>query len=433
MAPSRHDARPGGEDVAPRPWWAHRGLSVRGGRLQIAGRDAEAVAREHGTPLYAYDVMRIGEQIESLLDAVGNSRLATRVRVAMKAQHEPEILEYVRRRFCPYGDRGVGIDVASPGEVMRALDCGWSPELISYTGTNVAERDLDVILSHPIHINLDGISQLHRVGRRAPGRRVGVRVNSCVGAAHGMGDVSLYCGPKPTKFGIYPDRLPEAVKVANEYGLSIVTLHAHVARMVLDEDLGSYAKVLRSLADCARILQDLGCPLEEVNVGGGLGVPTIDAEKSLDLARVVSLWEEHLGPLGVHVGSENGEFFSRESGILLAEVVTVEDRDGVLFVGVDAGWNVFNLRFIFGQHHPVVLCRDVFGAPARHVTVAGNINQGPDLFAEDWPLPEVREGDIIAVLGAGAYAQAASLDTHCLRPHARAVFFHNRLPDDDPV
>jgi diaminopimelate decarboxylase len=390
------------------------------------------VARTCGTPLYAYDVMRIAEQIERLLGAAGNSRLATRVRVAMKAQHEPEILEYVRRHFCLDGDRGVGIDVSSPGEVMRALACGWSPELISYTGTNVSERDLDIILSHAIHINLDGISQLHRVGRRAPGRRVGVRLNPCVGAAHGMGDVSLYCGPKPTKFGIYPERLPEAVKVANEYGLSIVTLHAHVARMVLDEDLESYARVLSSLADCARILQDLGCPLEEVNVGGGLGVPTIDGEKPLDLVRVVGLWEEHLGPLGVHVGSENGEFFSRESGILLAEVVTVEDRDGALFVGVDAGWNVFNLRFIFGQQHPVVLCRDVLGASARHVTVAGNINQGPDLFAEDWPLPEVAEGDILAVLGAGAYAQAASLDTHCLRPHARAVFFDDRLSDEDP-
>ena len=153
----------------------------------------------------------------------------------------------------------------------------------------------------------------------------------------------------------------------------------------------------------------------------------------MDLTRVVSLWEEHHGPLDAHMGSENGEFFSRESGILLAEVVTVEDRDGVLLVGVDAGWNVFNLRFIFGQQSPLVLCRDVFGASARPVTVAGNINQGTDLFAEDWPLPEVREGDIIAVLAAGAYAQAASLDTHCLRPHARAVFFDDRLPDDDPV
>jgi hypothetical protein len=73
----------------------------------------------------------------------------------------------------------------------------------------------------------------------------------------------------------------------------------------------------------------------------------------------------------------------------------------------------------------------VLGATVRHVTIAGNINQGPDLFAEDWPFPEVHEGDIVAVLGAGAYAQAASLDTHCLRPHAGSVFFETREPADD--
>jgi diaminopimelate decarboxylase len=428
MAIPRHGTSAHDAGMSPGPWWAHRGLTVVRGRLHIAGRDAEDVARTSGTPLYAYDLTRIGEQIESLLAAAERSGLSTRVRVAMKAQHEPEILRYIRRRFCPRGDQGVGIDVSSPGEVTRALECGWSPELVSYTGTNLSERDLDVLLSDPIHINLDGIGQLRRVGRRAPGRRVGVRINPRVGAAHGMGSVSLYSGGKPTKFGVYPDRLSEAVAVAREYELSIVTLHAHIARMVLDEDLPSYDRALRAMAECARTLQDLGCALEEVNVGGGLGVPTKDGEEPLDLDRVVGLWKEHLAPLDVHVGCENGEFFSRDCGILLMEVVSVEERDGVLFVGVDAGWNVFNLPFIFGQRHPVVLCRDVLGASLRPATVAGNINQGPDLFAEDCPLPEVHEGDILAMLGAGAYAQAASLDTHCLRPHAQAVMFESRLP-----
>lgn len=409
------------------PWWEHPGLTVRGGRLQIAGRDAEEVARTSGTPLYAYDLTHIGKQIEGLLDVVARAHLRARVRVAMKAQHEPEVLEYIRRRFC-LGANGVGVDVSSPGEVVRALDCGWPPDLVSYTGTNVSGRDLDVLLSAPIHINVDGLSQLHRLGLRSPGRSVGVRVNPRIGAAHGMGSVSLYCGgDKPTKFGIAPEKLPEAVAVAEEHGLSIDTLHAHVSRMVLNEDLATYEAVLVRMAECARVLQDLGCPLSEVNVGGGLGVPTREGEQPLDLDRVVSLWVKHLAPLGVAVGSENGEFFSRDAGILLVEVVSVEERDGVVFVGVDAGWNLFNLPFIFGHRHPVVLCRDAMGASTRPVTVAGNINQGPDLFAEECHLPEVREGDILAVLAAGAYAQAASLDQHCLRPHAGDIMFERRV------
>ncbi len=411
-------------------WWTHPGLAVQDGRLLIAGHDAEALARHHGTPLYAYDLTRIAEQIEALQTALGRANLAGRVRVAMKAQHELEILSYVCRKFPPGTERGVGLDVCSPGEVLRALECGWPAEHISYTGTNVSERDLDFLLRHPIHLNLDGVSQLRRVGARARGRRIGIRLNPRVGVAHGLGAMSLYSGEKPTKFGIYPERLEEAVSVAHEYGMAIVTAHAHVARMVLTDDLPHYEAVVKRVAALTAELQKLGCPIEEVNMGGGLGVPTAAGEQPLDLSAVVSLWKDHLEPLDVIVGSENGEFLSREAGILLAEVVSVEDRDGVLFVGLDAGWNVFNLRFVYGQRHDLVLCRAVTAPAGRRVTIAGNINQGQDLFAEDYPFPDVLEGDIVAILGAGAYGQSSSLDTHCLRPHADAVFFEDRLSMD---
>ena len=249
------------------PWWAHAGLTVRDGRLLVAGRDAEALARRHGTPLYVYDLTRAAEQIEALQDALDGANLTSCVRMAMKAQHEPEFLDYVRRRFPPDTTRGVGLDVSSPGELLHALHCGWPIECISYTGTNLSEPDLDVLLQHPVHINLDGLSQLKRVGVRARGRRIGVRLNPRAGAAHGLGAVSLYSGDKPTKFGIYPERLSEAVAVARQYGMTIVTAHTHVARMILNEDLPNYEAVLKRVAALTLELRTLGCPIEDVNVG----------------------------------------------------------------------------------------------------------------------------------------------------------------------
>lgn len=427
-ATARSEAR--GTAEANRLWWTHPGLEAEGGRLTVAGRDAEALARGHGTPVYVYDLARIGEQIGALQTALDRVNLPRRVRVALKAQHEPEVLAYIRRAFPPGTSHGVGLDVCSPGEIQRALDCGWPAEHISYTGTNVSERDLDVLLQHPIHVNLDSLSQLRRFVARAPGRPIGLRLNPRVGVAHGLGAVSLYSGDKPTKFGIYPEQLAEAVGVANEHGSPIVTVHAHVSRMILTEDLPHYENVIKRVAALAAQLQGLGCPIEEVNVGGGLGVPTAAGEQPLDLDAVASLWKRFLVPLDVTVGCENGEFFSRESGVLLSEVVSVEDRDGVCFVGLDAGWNVFNLPFVYGQSHDMVICRALTDPLAHRVTIAGHINQGQDLFTEDYPFPEVREGDIVAILGAGAYGQSSSLDTHCLRPHARAVFFDDRLSSD---
>ena len=153
-------------------WWSRPGLEVRGGRLFVAGRDAEGLARTTGTPAYVYDLTRIEEQASALRDALAGAGLRGLVRLALKAQREPDVLAFLRER-CPW----VGLDVCSPGEVAWALGHGWRADEISYTGTNLSERDLDMVLGTGVHLNLDLLTQLDRVGRRAPGTSVGVRVN----------------------------------------------------------------------------------------------------------------------------------------------------------------------------------------------------------------------------------------------------------------
>ena len=192
------------------PWWRRDGLDADGGRLRIAGRDAEALAREHGTPLYVYDTARAAANIGRLGAALGQAGLRHRLLYALKANRHPALLARLRSLS------SVGIDVCSPGEVELALKSGWRPEEVSYTGTNLSDRDLDRILPHPVILNLDSLSALRRVGRRAPGRAVGLRVNPQVGT--GYNAQLTYAGEKPTKFGIYEDRFDAALAVLS--GLS---------------------------------------------------------------------------------------------------------------------------------------------------------------------------------------------------------------------
>jgi diaminopimelate decarboxylase len=106
--------------------------------------------------------------------------------------------------------------------------------------------------------------------------------------------------------------------------------------------------------------------------------------------------------------------------------VTVEDRGGTTFVGLDTGWNVMCERFVYRANLPLVLCRAAAAEPVAAVTVGGNINEGDDVFGEDVPLPEVREGDIVAALNVGSY-NASMTSQHCLREPAGAVFFEDRV------
>ena len=408
------------------PWWSRPGLEVRDGRLEIAGRDAASIALTLGTPRFVYDLVRIEEQARALQAALDRAGLRHRVRLALKAQREPEALASLRSLGPPGSSESVGIDACSPEEVLHALAHGWRGEEISYTGTNVSDRDLDVLLAHPIHLNVDLLSQLRRVGRRDPGRAVGVRINPRVGAGY-RGGGTLYSGAdRPTKFGIFPEQIDEAVQIGRDHELSIDTVHFHVGHGYLTDGLSRFERAVECAAETARRLSQAGHGIVEVNVGGGLGVPLAEGDEPLDLDAWASMLARHLAPLDVVVAVEPGDFLVKESAILLMQVVTVEEREGVRFVGVDAGWTVMNDKFIYGGAQQIVACTHADASAVETCTVAGHINEGDDLFAEDGELPEVREGDVLAILRCGSYAQSMTI-VHCLRPPAPGSFFIDRV------
>jgi diaminopimelate decarboxylase len=405
--------------------WEHEGMHIEDGRLLVAGRDAEALAREHGTPLYVFDVRHIGEQAVALREALARAGLTPRVRLAMKALRDEPVLRYLRGLAAPGDPAAVGLDACSPGEVEHALACGFLAREISFTGTNVSGRDLDVLAPLDVHINVDLISQIERVGRRCPGRAIGLRVNPRTGVMRGHAH-SLYAGAKPTKFGIYDEDIERALAAAERHDLTIDTAHFHLANGMLDDELAAFGEALAAAARMVHRLIEAGCPLEEVNVGGGLGTPLHDGERPLDLDAYAGLLARHFGDLGVAVGAEPGEFLTNEAGVLLSEIITVEERAGTQFVGLDCGWTVLNDHRIYGRELEFVLPARAAEPPARLVTVAGHINEGDDIFGEGVPLPEVAEGEIVAIVSIGGYCHSMWTD-HCGRPRAGAVFFAGRV------
>lgn len=411
--------------AAPRPataapdWWRRPGLDAVEGRLVIAGRDAESLARVGGTPRFVYDLERVRENARAMHAAARRAGLDSRLRFALKANREPEVLAALRGLGRAGESGSVGIDACSPGEVELALAEGWAAAEISYTGTNCSERDLDVILGAGVHINLDAVSQVERVGRRAPGSTIGLRVNPMIGA--GYNERLAYAGSRPTKLGITADRLDDALAAARRHDLAVDTLHFHAGSGWLADGLASFEAALAEVVALAGRLQGAGHRLVEVNVGGGIGRVARQSEAAVDLDAYMAVVARHLAPLDVVVGFEPGDLLVKDTAVLLAEVVTVEDRAGVRFVGLDAGWNVFCSWFIYRFAQEVVLCRAADARRTDAVTVAGHINEAGDIFVEDYLLPPVLEGDIVALLNAGGYEQAMSM-THCLRPLAQADF-----------
>ena len=408
--------------AAGAPWWVRPGLDIDdAGRLRIAGHDAEAFARtggpdrRGGTPRFVYDLTRFAENARDVQAAFAPTGLPFRLRFAMKANPRPEVLAVFRGLGAPGTPESVGIDACSPGEVERAIACGWRPEEISFTGTNVSERDLDVLLAHGVHVNLDAISQIERYGRRAPGATIGIRIDPATGAGYNEG--LEYSGGRPTKFGIGLERFDDALAAADRHDLRVDTIHFHAGSGWLAGGLASFETALLPAVEAVQRARAAGHDVREVNVGGGIGMPARDDEHPVDLHAYAEVIARHLGPLDVLVACEPGDRLAKDAGILLGEVVAIEERRGVRFVGLDIGWNVNCAYFIYGYLQEILPAAAVDTPCTEVVTVAGHINEAHDVFAEDYPMPAVEEGDIVALLNAGGYLEAMS-STHCLRPLA---------------
>jgi diaminopimelate decarboxylase len=397
-----------------RHWWERPDLHYRDGRLEFGGCDLLAIARE-GTPAYVYRAGRVRENFERLAGSLDAAGVPHDLYFALKANRFGPLLDSLRRLG------RCGIDACSPAEVERALAHGFREEDISFTGHAVSEADLDLLASHPgVHVNCDAISTIRRLGRRGPGRRIGIRLNPGLGA--GYNDRLRYAGAKPTKFGVYPDRFEEALATAAGLGLVVDTLHFHVGSGYQGDALAVLARVLE---DAARLL-DAHPAIRRLNVGGGLGVRMAEADVPVDLERWAGEIARHALPRGLRVAVEPGDYLVKDAGLLLAEVNTVEDKAGTRFVGVNAGLGILNLWAYYGIPYVVAPLRLRPGAPRERVTISGNINEAIDLLAEDIELPALQEGDFLALLNVGGYGSAAA-SNHCMRGACRELL----LPGDD--
>jgi diaminopimelate decarboxylase len=383
-------------------WWERPDLRYRDGHLEFGGRDLSEIAAE-GTPAYVYRAGRVLENLERLSGALDAAHVPHDLYFALKANRYGPLLDALR------GHGRCGVDACSPAEVEHALAHGFREEEISYTGHAVSEPDLDVLEAHPcVHVNCDAISTIRRLGRRCPGRAVGIRLNPGLGA--GYNERLRYAGDKPTKFGVYPDRFEEAMAIARSVGMTVDTLHFHVGSGYQGDALDILDQVL---AGAARLL-DAHPGIRRLNVGGGLGVRMAESETAIDLGRWAGIVARHALPRGLHVAVEPGDYLVKDAGLLLVQVNTVEDKAGTKFVSVDAGLGILNLWAYYGIPYVVAPLRSRAGAALERVTIAGQINEAVDLLAEDVEIPAVVEGDFLALVNVGGYGSAAA-SNHCMR------------------
>lgn len=386
-------------------------IRVEGSKLFIGDYTAESLAQRFGTPLYVYDLEVVAENYRKLLRSLPYEDLE--ILYSCKANNNVDVLKTLR-------DLGAGLDAVSPWEALLGIRLGFPREKILFTGNNVSDEEMRFVKEElGVLINVDSISQLRRYGRMYPGTEVSIRVNPGVGAGHHGYAVT----GGVTKFGIYLNQLGKAIEVVREYGLKVVGLHAHIGSGILNTE--PHIKTLEILLNAARKFDSL----EFVDLGGGFGIPYRPEEKPPDLTQFGRKASELLESFSrerhhVKLRLEPGRFIVGDAGVLLVRVVDVKEvlTEGVekVFVGVDSGMNHLIRPSLYGAYHEVLAVAKADWPREVAADVVGDICESGDVLATGINLPRVEEGDVLAIMNAGAYGYSMS-SNYNMRPRPAEV------------
>jgi diaminopimelate decarboxylase len=391
-------------------------MENRNGKLYYDGVSVSELAHRFDTPLYVISESRIRENYQRLYNVLTHGYRKIRILYAMKANSNLNVLKILK-------NEGAYVDTVSPGEVFTALTAGFPPEHILFTGTSVRNDELRFIIDSNITVNVDSLSQLDRLLMMTTPKVLSVRINPEIGAGHHS---HVITAGKNSKFGLWEDDALAAYAQAKKAGVERFGIHMHVGSGVLNVE--AFLMALDKLLSIARKIHDkIGIDFEFIDVGGGLGVPYKPAENELDLKlfgdEVLSLFKSKIAEYGFEEPVfcvEPGRYLVSDASILLTTVNTVKTTPFKKFVGIDAGFNTLVRPTMYGSYHHILVANRL-GAPDEEVyDVVGPICESGDALAKDRLLPKVEEGDLLAVLNAGAYGFAMSSQYNS-RPRAAEV------------
>src|SRR5438270_5649733 len=379
------------------------GILRRGGQLVLycENIDLRKLARQHGTPLYVYSASMIRERYDAFEDAFREQSHI--ICYSVKANSNLSILRMLAKKGC-------GFDVVSGGELerVRAVERNAAKKIV-FSGVGKTREELTAALKAGIFLfNVESESELEtlaecagRVRKTAP---VALRVNPDVAAeTHPY----ISTGLRKHKFGV-PIREARALyaKASGVPYLNVRGVSVHIGSQI--SDVAPFGEAMTRVAELVTELRDDGHQIDYIDAGGGLGIryeKPNTPESSADVVAYARSVTAPLRALKVRLLLEPGRSIVGPAGVLVTSVVYRKENDGKKFLVVDAAMNDLIRPALYGAYHEIIpVTQRADSAPKSEVTdIVGPVCETGEFFARDRELPVVDEGDLLAILDAGAY------------------------------
>jgi diaminopimelate decarboxylase len=380
-------------------------LAVTDSRLMMAGRAATDWASAGETPHFLYDMGVVRERV-SLLRNVMPADLS--IHYAMKANPFAPLLAAMTGLMD-------GIDVASAGELARALAAGATD--ISFAGPGKRDAELEAAIRAGITLNLESEGEAERALRIAGSAGIRPRLAVRVNPDFDLRGSGMRMGGGARPFGVDAERVPALVRHLIDAGADWRGFHIFAGSQALDAGAVSEAQAA-TVALAAELAGAVGATPPLVNLGGGFGVPYFSGDTPLDVAAVgAALGQTLAGRAAIlrdtRFAIELGRWLVGPCGVYLTRVVDRKVSKGKTFLVVDGGLHhqlaaSGNFGTVVRRNYPMALADRMDAAPKEDVSVVGCLCTPLDLLGNDVSLPRADVGDVIAIFQAGAYGATAS-------------------------
>lgn len=379
-----------------------------GRELLVGGIPLERLVDRVGqTPFYAYDRELLTRRVAELRAALPAS---IKLHYAMKANPMPAVVNHMARLVD-------GIDVASGGELLVALDSGADPHEISFAGPGKRHGELRQAVAAGILINIESFREVAELGaiRQATGWpvRVAVRVNPDF-ELKGSG---MKMGGGPKQFGVDAEQVPELLAEIGKAGLAFEGFHLFAGSQNLRPEA-----IVEAQQKCFELAQRLAesapAPVKFLNLGGGFGIPYFPGEQHLDLssigANLAAIAAEAAEKMPqAEIVIELGRYLVGEAGIYVTKVLDRKVSRGLTYLVTDGGLHHHlsasgNFGQVIRKNYPAAIGNRMDEPAGEAVSVVGPLCTPLDILTDKMPLPHAEPGDLVVIFQSGAYGATAS-------------------------
>lgn len=385
-------------------------FAYRDGALFAEGVDLRRIAAEVGTPVYVYSSATIERHYRLFAQAMAGidpARPAPHVFYAMKANGNLGVLKTLAAL-------GAGCDTVSEGEVRKALAAGFAPDKIVFSGVGKSESELAFAVGagiYQINIETEGeLDLLSKVAARLGRRQEAVfRVNPDIGAG---GHAKITTGSAANKFGVsFEEASRLYARAANLPGVRMMGLAVHIGSQI--QEVAAFEAAYAKMAGLVGSLREEGHRVDRLDLGGGLGIPYEQPEAVQHGPELIEAYAAMVARvtrgLDVELGFEPGRLIVGNAGILMTRVVHLNPRPSKQFLIVDVAMNDLVRPAMYEAYHEIwPVAEPATEARSIAYDVVGPICESGDTFTTGRVLPELKPGDLVAFMTAGAYGASMS-------------------------